>query len=465
VARRGSDHALSGLRIAAAGACRIAAIGASRIAAIGASRIAATGAFNTAAIGAFRIAARNSLGAALFRRLCLRCRSGRQEPDATRRALRRARHPMARQEGPIMHSRISLFAISAAALSVSAGALAAEELHIYNWSDYIAEDTIAKFEAATGISVIYDVYDSNQVLEAKLMAGSAGYDIVVPTGDFLQRQIAAGVYSKLDKSKLPNIVNMDPVIMARAAAFDPGNEHAVIYLWGTTGIGYNIGKIEERLGADAPTNSWDLVFDPANAAKLADCGITMLDASTEIVPAAMNYLGLDPQSTNQADIEAGAALLKTIQPYVRYFHSSQYINDLANGDVCLSIGYSGDIFQARDRAAEVENGHDIAYVIPDEGAVMWFDMLAIPSDAPNPEAALKFINFVMDPQITADITNYVWYANANDASLPMIDPEITGDPGIFPTARAKERLWTGAVYDAKTDRILNRAWTAVKTGR
>lgn len=364
-----------------------------------------------------------------------------------------------------MTSRVSLFAMGAAALAVSAPALSAEELHVYNWSDYIAEDTVAKFEEATGIKVIYDVYDSNEVLEAKLMAGAAGYDITVPTGEFLKRQVDAGVYQKLDRSKLPNIVNMDPTIAKIAANFDPDGEHSVVYLWGTTGIGYNVAKIAERLGADAPTSSWDLVFKPENAAKLADCGITMLDAPTEIVPAAMNYLGLDPQSKKKEDIEAGAELLKSIQPYVRYFHSSQYINDLANGDVCLSVGWSGDIFQARDRAAEAENGNEIIYVIPDEGALMWFDNLAIPVDAPNPDAAHKFINFVMEAQIAADITNYVWYANGNAASLPLVDPEISADKGIFPSDAAKAKGWTAAVYDSKTDRILNRAWTAVKTGR
>ncbi|MDF2235814.1 polyamine ABC transporter substrate-binding protein [Albimonas sp. CAU 1670] len=361
---------------------------------------------------------------------------------------------------------LSLLAAAAAA-NVAGAAFAAEEpvLNIYNWSDYIAEDTIEKFEAATGIKVTYDVYDSNEVLEAKMMAGSSGYDVVVPTGDFLARQIAAGVYQPLDKSLLPNLANMDAALMERLANFDEGNAHAVVYLWGTTGIGYNTAKIAERLGDDAPTDSWSLVFDEANAAKLADCGITLLDAPTEVIPAAMNYLGLDPRSTKKDDIEAAEALLKTIAPHVRYFHSSQYINDLANGDVCLSVGWSGDIFQARDRAAEADNGVEIAYVIPKEGALMWMDTLAIPADAPHPENAHKFIDFVMDAQITADITNYVWYANANTASMDMVEAEIKEDPGIFPSDEAKQHLWTAMVYDAKTDRLVNRAWTSIKTGK
>ncbi|MGG7564645.1 polyamine ABC transporter substrate-binding protein [Rhodovulum sp. DZ06] len=361
-----------------------------------------------------------------------------------------------------MSTRATFAALAALAAATPA---AAEELHIFNWSDYIAEDTIAKFKAATGIDVTYDVFDSNEVLETKLMAGASGYDVVVPTADFLTRQIAAGVFQKLDKSQLPNLANMNPVVMERAAAFDENNDHAIVYMWGTTGIGYNVAKVTEALGEDAPTNSWSLVFDPANAEKLAGCGISLLDAPTEILAAAMNYLGLDPRSTEKADIEAGAELLKTIQPHVRYFHSSQYINDLANGDICVSVGWSGDVFQAQARAAEAENGVDIAYVIPNEGALMWFDMMAIPADAKNPEAALKFINFIMDEQIAADITNYVWYANANKASTPLIDAEVTSNPGIYPSDEVLNRLWTAKVYDARTSRTINRAWTAVKTGR
>ncbi|WP_339951379.1 polyamine ABC transporter substrate-binding protein [uncultured Albimonas sp.] len=367
-----------------------------------------------------------------------------------------------------MTSKTALSVLAVAAAGLAAGAAQAQEepvLNVYNWSDYIAEDTIEKFEAETGIKVTYDVFDSNEVLETKLMAGSTGYDIVVPTGDFLARQIAAEIYQPLDKSKLPNLENMDPELMGRLEAWDPGAEHAVVYMWGTTGIGYNVAKVEERLGADAPTNSWALIFDEANAAKLADCGITLLDAPTEIISAAMNYLGLDPRSTETEDIEKAEALLKTISPHVRYFHSSQYINDLANGDVCLSVGWSGDVFIARDRADEADNGVEIAYVIPDEGALLWMDTLAIPADAPHPENAHKFINFVMDAQITADITNYVWYANANTASLPLVDEEITSDPGIFPTEAAKKKLWTAVVYDARTSRTVNRAWTSIKTGQ
>ena len=359
--------------------------------------------------------------------------------------------------------KTTILASSIVALSATA-ALAEGKLNIYNWSDYIAEDTIEKFEAATGIEVVYDVYDSNEVLEAKLLSGASGYDIVVPTSDFLQRQIEAGVYQKLDKSKLPNIVNMDAELMAGAAGYDADNAHSVIYLWGTTGIGYNVDKVAERLGADAPTDSWDLVFKPEIAAKLADCGITMLDAPTELLSAAANYLGFDPNTEDKTELEATAALLTSIRPHIRYFHSSQYINDMANGDVCVSVGWSGDIFQARDRADEAGNGVSVSYVIPKEGALQWFDMLAIPADAPNVDNAHKFINFIMDAQITADITNYVWYASANTGSLPLIDDEITSDAGIFPSEAAKANLFPSKVASPKTDRLKTRLWTTVTTG-
>ena len=362
-----------------------------------------------------------------------------------------------------MNKKISL---SLVAVLMGSAVMAQDNVvNIYNWSDYIAEDTIEKFTAATGIEVVYDVFDSNEVLEAKMLAGSSGYDVVVPTSDFLQRQIAAGVYQPLDKSLLPNLANMDADLMMGAQTYDAGNEHAVIYMWGTTGIGYNAGMIAERLGEDYEVNSWDLVFNPEIAAKLADCGISFLDAPTEMLPAAMNYLGLDPRSTEKADFEAGAALLESVRDNIRYFHSSQYINDLANGDTCVAVGWSGDVFQAQARAAEAENGVEIAYVIPDEGALQWFDMMAIPADAPNVANAHAFINFVMDAQITADITNYVWYANANAASMPLVDPDITGDPGIFPTEAASEGLWGAKVYDARTGRTVTRLWTRVKTGQ
>ncbi|MEL7467977.1 MAG: polyamine ABC transporter substrate-binding protein [Pseudomonadota bacterium] len=355
--------------------------------------------------------------------------------------------------------------MTATAAMLLATTASAQTLNVYNWSDYIAEDTVQKFTEATGIEVVYDVYDSNEVLEAKLLAGGSGYDIVVPTSDFLQRQIEAGIYMPLDKSKLPNLANMDPVLMAGAAGYDPDNEHAVIYMWGTTGIGYNTKMIAERLGDDYEVDSWDLIFDPDTVAKLADCGVSLLDAPTEVIPAASNYIGQDPNTEDKAELQAAADQLKKVRPHVRYFHSSQYINDLANGDTCVAMGWSGDIFQARDRAAEADNGVEISYVIPREGALQWFDMMAIPADAPNPDAAHKFINFIMEGQITADITNYVWYASANTAAMDLIDAEITSDPGVFPPDAVKAKMWPNEVKPPKVDRWVTRHWTEVKTGQ
>lgn len=358
------------------------------------------------------------------------------------------------------------FLLTAAATLAATGAIAQDNtLRIYNWSDYIAEGTIAAFTERTGIQVVYDVYDSNDVLEARLLAGQSGYDIVVPTSDYLQRQLEVGIYQPLNRELLPNWGNMDPVLMDAAAGYDPGNTHSVIYLWGTTGIGFNRAAVAERMGADYQVSSWDIVFDPEIVSRFADCGVAMLDTPVEIVPAAMNYLGLDPTSTDPADFAAAGELLDSIRPHIRYFHSSQYISDLANGEICLAVGWSGDVLQARDRAAEADRGVEVGYVIPAEGAHVWFDMLAIPADAPNPEAAHAFINFLMEPEVIAEITNYVAYANGNAASLPLVDPEVLNDPGIFPTPEAQARLWPSTVYDLQTDRVLTRLWTRVRTGQ
>jgi len=360
---------------------------------------------------------------------------------------------------------VLLASTAVAAMTLCASAQEDKVLNIYNWSDYIAEDTIKKFEEETGIKVTYDVFDSNEVLEAKLLAGNSGYDLVVPSASFMARQIQAGVFQPLDRSKLSNFENMDDQIMSNVSEFDEGNKHAVVYMWGTTGVGYNEDKVTERLGEEAPTDSWSLVFDKDKVSKLADCGVTMLDAPTEVIPAAMNYLGLDPKSTNPEDFKKAGDLLAEIKPHVRYFHSSQYINDLANGDICVSVGWSGDIFQARDRADEADNGVTINYVIPGEGALQWFDMLAIPADAKHPENAHKFIDFVMRPEITADITNYVWYASANEPALKLIEQEILDDKGIFPTQEVSSKLYVAPVYDSRADRAINREWTRVKTGQ
>lgn len=344
----------------------------------------------------------------------------------------------------------------------SQAAVAEEEkvLHIYNWSDYIAEDTIKNFEKETGIDVVYDVFDSNEVLEAKILSGSTGFDLVVPSNDFLGRQAKAGAFQPLDKSKLTNYGNLDPKLMTVLAdTVDPENTYSVPYLWGTTGIGYNINKVKEVLGEDAPVNSWELVFEPKYMEKLASCGVAFLNAPTEILPAALNYMGKDPNSLKAKDYKRALKVLKPIRPYITYFHSSQYINDLANGDICVAVGWSGDVLQASDRAAEAENGVEVAYNIPEQGAMAWFDLMAIPADAKHPENAHKFINYLLRPEVIAGVSNYVWYANPNPPSREFIDEEILAHPGIYPTDEISAKLYSNKIVPLKVSRAITRTWT------
>ena len=351
-----------------------------------------------------------------------------------------------------------------AAALLAAGVAGAEEVHVYNWSDYIDEELLTKFEAETGIKLIYDVFDSNELLETKMLAGSSGYDVVVPTGGFLQRQIQAGAFQKLDKAQLPNLVNMWDVIQERTAKYDPGNEYSINYMWGTTGIGINVAKVKEVLGEDAPVNSLAMLFDPANMEKLSQCGVHVLDAPTEIIPAALKYIGEDPDAQDIETISKVEPVLTAIAPHVLKFHSSEYINALANGDICMAFGWSGDILQARDRAAEANNGVEIEYHIPKEGALMWFDQMAIPVDAPNPSAAHKFLNFIMDAQNAAAASNYVYYANGNKASQEFLNEDVIGDTAIYPDAETTANLYTTSPYDPKVNRDVTRLWTKVKSG-
>ena len=352
----------------------------------------------------------------------------------------------------------------ASSLALVAGTAGAEEVRVYNWSDYIDEELLAKFEEETGLELIYDVFDSNEVLETKMLAGGSGYDVVVPSGTFLQRQITAGAFQKLDKSKLPNIDNMWDVVSSRTAQYDPGNEYSINYMWGTTGIGVNVGMVQEILGEDAPIDSWSLVFEPANMEKLAACGVHFLDAPTEMVPAALQYLGEDPDSHDEDVIAKTEALFTAVRPYIQKFHSSEYIEALANGNICVAVGWSGDILQARDRADEAENGNEIAYNSPKEGAQMWFDQMAIPVDAPNPEGAHTFLNFIMDAQNMADASNYVYYANGNLASQPLLEEDVIGDPAIYPDEATLENLFTTTPYPADVQRTVTRLWTKIKSG-
>ena len=354
----------------------------------------------------------------------------------------------------------------AAGLAMMAGGAGAEDkiVHVYNWSDYIDEDILTDFEAETGIKVVYDVFDSNDVLETKLFAGGSGYDVVVPSASFLGRQIQAGVFQKLDKSRLTNWGNLWDVVLKRVETYDPGHQYSVNYMWGTTGIGYNINMIRERM-ADAPTDSWDMVFNPDIISKFADCGVYMLDAGDEVIPAALNYIGEDPDSKDVKVIAKAEAVLTAIRPYIRKFHSSEYIDALANGDICMAVGWSGDVFLARDQAGEAENGVEIDYTPPKEGALMWFDMMAIPKDAPNPGNAHTFINYMMDAQVMAKASNYVYYANGNKASQAFLEEDVIGDPAIYPTADVLKTLYTVTPYDAKSQRVVTRLWTRVKSGQ
>jgi putrescine transport system substrate-binding protein len=354
-----------------------------------------------------------------------------------------------------------------AATTAAAPPPAQEEkvLHIYNWTDYIAPDTISNFEKETGIKVTYDTFDSNEVLETKLLAGHTGYDVVVPSANFLERQIKAGVFLKLDKSKLPNFKNMDPDIMGRIAKHDPGNQYATDWQWGTTGIGYNVKKVKAAFGENFKPDSWSLILDPANAKKLAKCGITMLDAPSEVVDSVLISLGKDPNSENPDDLKAAEAVLLKVRPYIKYFHSSSYIDDLANGEVCLSLGWSGDVFIAKGRAADAKNGVELEYYIPKEGAIMWFDTLAIPADAPHPNNAHMFLDYSMRPEVIAAVTNTVTYANGNLAALPFVHDDIKNNPNIYPTPEMRNKLYPHLAESQEYSRLLNRTWTTIKTGQ
>ena len=351
-----------------------------------------------------------------------------------------------------------------ATLALTTSLALAEEVRVYNWSDYIDEELLTKFEADTGIKLIYDVFDSNEVLETKLLAGGSGYDVVVPSATFMQRQIEAGAFQKLDLGKLPNHGNLWGAIQQRTDQYDPGGQYSVNYMWGTTGIGYNIEKVTEVLGEDAPFDSWDLVFDPANMEKLAECGVHFLDAPTEMIPAALNYIGEDPDSHDPEVIAKAEAVFEGIRPYITKFHSSEYINPLANGEICVAVGWSGDVFQAQFSASEAEKDFEIDYSIPTQGAQMWFDQLVIPADAPNPEAAHAFINFILDAENSAAATNYVWYASGNEAAKEFIDQEILDYPAVYPDADTEAKLYVTRPYPAKVQRVVTRMWTKIKSG-
>jgi len=339
-----------------------------------------------------------------------------------------------------------------------------DTLHIYNWSDYIDPALLEQFTKETGIKVVYDTFDSNEVLETKVLTGGTGYDIVAPSNHNVPRYITAKAIAPLDFAKLPGRKNLWPELMARMEPFDPGGKYSVPYMWGTMGIGYNKAEVAKRLPGVA-LDSWDVVFKPENLAKLKDCGVYFLDAAEDMYAVVLNYQGKDPNSRAVADYEAATALMLKLRPSITKFHSSEYINALANGDACVVVGYSGDILQAATRAEEAKNGVEVGYFIPKEGSQVWFDVFAIPVDAPNKEAAYKFLEFMLRPEIIAKASNYTEYANANQAATPLVDEELRSNPNVYPTPEVFGRLFVTTTKDQALLRETNRLWTRVMNGQ
>jgi putrescine transport system substrate-binding protein len=352
----------------------------------------------------------------------------------------------------------------AASAPTPASAVGGKVLNLYIWSDYLASSTLPDFEKQTGIKVHVAYFDANETLETKLLAGSSGFDVVVPTASYFERQIKAGVYLPLDKSKLPNLRYLDGLLMSKVALHDPGNAHGVIYMWGTNGIGYN-EKMIKALLPKAPLDSWRMVFDPAVASKVAKCGISVLDSPAEMMRAVYGYLGKDPNSQSPDDLVQAEAVLTKIRPYIRNINSSEYIEALANGDLCLAVGYNGDVLQARDRAREAGKGIEIKYAVPKEGSILWFDMLAIPKDAPDPDSAYAFINYLLTPQVIANISNFKRYANADAQAQSLLDPTVRDDPGIYPPVEQREKLAVQLADSADQTRAITRVWQRFKTGQ
>lgn len=358
-----------------------------------------------------------------------------------------------------------LAALAAAAQGLAALAQEPPVLNIYNWNDYIDEQSLQIFTAETGIKVVYDTYDANETLDAKLRAGRSGYDLVVPTASpFLAQQVPAGLYRAVDRSALSNYRNLDADLMRRLAVYDPGNRHAIPWMWGTTGIGYDKARIKGVM-ADAPVDSLAMMFDPAIVARFRDCGVVMIDSPTDVFPTALVYLKRNPDSAQIADLEAATELLLAIRPFIRKFHSSEYINDLATGDACLALGFSGDIIQAAKRAREAKRGVEIVYTIPREGAQIWIDSWTMPSDAPHPQNAHRFLDFLLRPDIAAVNTNFIGYANPIPQSLPLVDAAIRNDPSIYPSEEVEKRLFAVTPKSPDYERQRTRAWTRVTTGR
>jgi putrescine transport system substrate-binding protein len=350
-------------------------------------------------------------------------------------------------------------------LGVAAGAAAEEKrLFIYNWTDFIGPRTIAEFEKQSGIKVTYDVYDSEESMDARLLAGSSGYDVVIASTEYFGREIKAGVYVPLDRARLPNWKNLDPRILAIQAMHDPGNAHAVPYMHAINGFAYNVDKIRARM-PNAPVDSLDMIFKPEVVAKFADCGVTFLDSAADTLMLALQYLGLDPNTTNPQDYKAAEQLLLKVRPYIRSFDSSEYLNGLANREICIAMSWSSDYALARARARAVGVDVNLAFTVPKEGANQNFSSMLIPEGAPHPQAAYQFINFMLRPEVIAEVTNEIYYGNDNVASRPLISPSIINDPTLYPTPEIESRLFRSAEASAATERIRTRTWTRVKTAK
>jgi len=348
--------------------------------------------------------------------------------------------------------------------AAAAGPYDAEKvLNVYSWAEYIAPDTVANFEKDTGIEVHYDTFDNNEVLETKLLTGHTNYDVVLPSEHFFDRQLHAGVYRKLDKTALPNLANADPEIMRRLAIHDPGNLYAIPYMWTTTGLGFNVDEVHARLGPNI-TDSWSLLFDPQNAAKLKDCGVAITDSPLDVFESAIIYLGKDPNRHDPADVAAASQLLLRIRPFVRYI-AADLIGPMANGSVCLALAWSGDVEGARNRARENSTTTRIDYLVPREGALMTLDMMGIPADAPHPRNALAWMNYLLRPEVSAAITNAIHYPNGNAASLALVNPEIREDPSVYPDAATRARLISISAVSMEYSRAVSREWTRFRTGQ
>jgi putrescine transport system substrate-binding protein len=336
-------------------------------------------------------------------------------------------------------------------------------LNVYSWADYIAPDTIANFERETGIQVNYDIYDSSEIVDTKLLAGSSGYDVVIHAANYSARLFEVGIMRPLDKTRLPNLRHLDPRVLATFQRYDPGLRYGVPYTHGTTGFTYNVRMIRERM-PDAPVDSGDLVFDPEVVSRFADCGVTLLDSSSDVLPMALIHLGYDANSVAPGELHAAEELLLSIRPYVRYFSSQRMLIDLPAEEVCIAMSWSGDYSVARQRAREAGLDVEFAFDMPKEGVAAWFDAAYIPADAPHPDNAHVYLDYLMQPQVIADISNAVGYANANAAATPLVREELRNDPAIYPTAEVMQRMHTPFVLPPKTERLRSRAWSRVKTG-